>query len=781
MAERKFAIRLAVEDSDKVRAALKGMGADGAAALRQMDTAARQVGPGLKAVDTAARDVRAEFDRFATRIPFVGGALKELGPAGLAAGAGFAAVGLGLVTMNRAVRQAIEDVGKLKDAADTLQISVENLQGLRAEALTAGIDSAAIDKMLQTLALNTAKASEGFGKMKAALDKVDPALGRQLSQAGTTAEAFDVLADGVRTAATQQDKLNIAAAGFGADGAQMIRLVDQAGASMDTFREKAKAAGLVLSEDLVSDIEELGDRLDTLEAKQKVALQRAAVSLAGAVESFERFKTDAILFLPNLQEQAKGLQDQSEEYIADTIEGWKRAAEQHVVSEKSALEEIARFQGELDRRRAEAAAAASARVPRGAFGLESDALNRARFPEAETAEAKAAREKAATEAAAKAANAAREAAVLEKQAIDLRKQLGDWTGVYAAKQAELNKLVGQYGVTQDMVNAALATYRGELDGSTETTKRWADELAKTQTPVDAAITDIDDLSAAYSAGKVPLELYTALYPVLQERLASASAEMAAQTAAAAALASANAEAAGSLTDVATAQEAVRDATFEAQFAFETMDEVLRGQIDSWQDVEDIALDVMMNIARQAIYTASQVKGASLGDVFGAVIGAFGFGGSSPGAGASGGNGATGGGSVVTPRVMHTGGIAGDVGVTRMVRASAFNNAPRFHTGSDGFRANEYPAILERGEPVVSRFDAGRIVRALDSGGRGPPPKVEINLIGIEGKPEVKQTQQPNGDIRIDVMLRRAVQDTIASGGADKAMRSRFAITPASRS
>ena len=57
-------------------------------------------------------------------------------------------------------------------------------------------------------------------------------------------------------------------------------------------------------------------------------------------------------------------------------------------------------------------------------------------------------------------------------------------------------------------------------------------------------------------------------------------------------------------------------------------------------------------------------------------------------------------------VMHSGGMVGAGGSSRMVPAMAFLNAPRMHNGGwAGLRSDEVPAILQRGERVLSRREA----------------------------------------------------------------------------
>ena len=57
-------------------------------------------------------------------------------------------------------------------------------------------------------------------------------------------------------------------------------------------------------------------------------------------------------------------------------------------------------------------------------------------------------------------------------------------------------------------------------------------------------------------------------------------------------------------------------------------------------------------------------------------------------------------------ILHAGGVVGAAGPSRMVPAMAFAAAPRMHSGGmAGLRHDEVPAILQRGERVLSRREA----------------------------------------------------------------------------
>ncbi len=70
------------------------------------------------------------------------------------------------------------------------------------------------------------------------------------------------------------------------------------------------------------------------------------------------------------------------------------------------------------------------------------------------------------------------------------------------------------------------------------------------------------------------------------------------------------------------------------------------------------------------------------------------------------SGALGGAGGIFANVLHAGGMVGSPGPGRMVPTLAFAGAPRMHSGGwAGLRPDEVPAILQRGERVLSRREA----------------------------------------------------------------------------
>lgn len=135
----------------------------------------------------------------------------------------------------------------------------------------------------------------------------------------------------------------------------------------------------------------------------------------------------------------------------------------------------------------------------------------------------------------------------------------------------------------------------------------------------------------------------------------------------------------------------------AESAFRTF--VTTGRLDFKSLVSSILADLAVIAARRFI----------LGPIANALSGALG---------------GLGGGGGIFAGILHQGGIVGGPAPMRMVPAMAFATAPRMHEGGwAGLRPDEVPAILQRGERVLSRREAA----AYGAGAAGGDAPAVINV------------------------------------------------------
>ena len=100
-------------------------------------------------------------------------------------------------------------------------------------------------------------------------------------------------------------------------------------------------------------------------------------------------------------------------------------------------------------------------------------------------------------------------------------------------------------------------------------------------------------------------------------------------------------------------------------------------------------------------------------------------------------------------VLHAGGTVGVAGPGRMVPALAFAGAPRMHSGGwVGLKPDEVPAILQRGERVLSRREAAGY------GGRGAAPSVNVTILTRDAESFRQSRTQVAADIARAVSMGR---------------------------
>ena len=114
------------------------------------------------------------------------------------------------------------------------------------------------------------------------------------------------------------------------------------------------------------------------------------------------------------------------------------------------------------------------------------------------------------------------------------------------------------------------------------------------------------------------------------------------------------------------------------------------------------------------------------------------------------SGALGGAGGLFADILHAGGTVGSPGPGRMVPALAFAGAPRMHSGGwAGLKPDEVPAILQRGERVLSRREAAGYGQ-----GQGMAPNVSVTINARDADSFRQSRTQVAADIARAVSLGR---------------------------
>src|SRR4249920_88927 len=142
--------------------------------------------------------IESEFSSFVSRFSAaagpLGGIFSALGPVGLTVVAGIGAATLAVGFLNDKTDQFVAKQKAMKEAAETTGFTLNQLKALGQSATATGVDFDKAERGIErmTVAIDQLR-SNGTGPLYDALAKINPALIRQVTNAGSTAEAIDIL------------------------------------------------------------------------------------------------------------------------------------------------------------------------------------------------------------------------------------------------------------------------------------------------------------------------------------------------------------------------------------------------------------------------------------------------------------------------------------------------------------------------------------------------------------------------------------------------------------
>lgn len=261
MAERNLSIRLSVVDGGKVKAELSEIGEKGERSLKKIEAASTPASSGLKLLSSAANDAKYQLQVATDRLGLLGSVLGKLGPAGLIAGAGIAAVGVGITALVLPVANTADELSNL---AQKTGVSVEALSALTYVAQMSDTDLQGLVKGLQRLSVamfdTQVQGEEGSAALKAlGVSAVDAS-----GQIRSTEQVLLDLADKFADMPEGADKAALAIKLFGKEGMSLIPLLNQGRAGITALMEEAERFGLVISSQTAQAAELLNDNLDRL-------------------------------------------------------------------------------------------------------------------------------------------------------------------------------------------------------------------------------------------------------------------------------------------------------------------------------------------------------------------------------------------------------------------------------------------------------------------------------------------------------------------------------------
>ena len=209
---------------------------------------------------------------------------------GLAAGA----LGIGFL-----IKRSMDATDELAKTARAIGLSVTELQRFQYAAELGGVESAALNKAMQKLAINISDVAGGTGEAKDAFERY----GIVAKNAdGTTKSVSDVMgqaATALETMTNKTDRASFVYDLFGARGAKVINMLEGGKAAMEAMKAEADRLGLVMSGALIQGVEDANDAILRLTSYLGNVFNRVVASLApiiteatDALRNFVEMKID---------------------------------------------------------------------------------------------------------------------------------------------------------------------------------------------------------------------------------------------------------------------------------------------------------------------------------------------------------------------------------------------------------------------------------------------------------------------------------------------------------
>ena len=747
MTERNLAIRLSVLDGGKVKAELTEIGDTGEKSLKRIELAGQPASRGLMALNAAANDIKSSAVGMASSLGPVGSGLIAIGPAGIAAGVAITGI-VGVLkeafSAGSQAEQAFNKMsGVLKATGNASGLTANQIadlaEGIEKSTMATSeqvLDAASVLATFRSVSGDTFKRALGFAQDMAAVFGGDAStaakqLGKALQdpEEGITAlnrvgvtfnatqkDMIKSFMDSGQVAAAQKVILDELAHEVGGSGAaERQGLAGAAKGLSDSWDDMLKSLGR--SEGVAGPIEAvfkaLGETLDYVRDKAQPSvgtqIEETTKQLKEAQAAVARLKgpdQDVLANQPMIEAQQKRA-DELQAQLKNIMDDAKKAEDAEAAAQKKAdagrlaaehqgkldnlaeqgkklddafdkiainpAEKIARVNKELDETKAKLNAL---REKDGSTDgqVDADIAKAEKLAQAQID----AINKPISDAASKAEEENR------KVIDDLVKgvaDVGDKRKQFIDEQ--LNKL-NKYATEADKAEVVKnAGERFDKDQAADKLKKLQEEgLQVTEKTRDATATyaeQLRKLKELLDAGAISQDTYNA------------------------AVAKAGNEELKSRKDgLAGAQRAFADYKDQAEDSASAVETAFKSGMKSTEDaitdavtsggkklssLSDLAMSIVTDITRMLVQKTITAP------LFNAISGSFADGGTMAG---------------IFSSIFHDGGIVGAGAPQRHVPAHVFAGAPRYHTGGiAGLKADEVPAILQRGETVLPR-GAGRV-------------------------------------------------------------------------
>jgi len=222
---------------------------------------------GLKSVDS-------QLGETAKRVGKLAAGFAKFAAVGVAAAA---AVGVALV------RSQLQQIDVLAKTSARLNITIQDLQGLRFAAEQSGASAGTLDRALERLTRNIGEVQGGTGEAKKAFDELGLSA-LELAKLSPS-DALGKVATALQGVESNSQRVNFAYQILGRSGAQLVNMLANGEEGLNAFKQEALDLGLTLDEVDAAKVEAANDAMNRIQKVIQGGLQQATVELAPFIEA----------------------------------------------------------------------------------------------------------------------------------------------------------------------------------------------------------------------------------------------------------------------------------------------------------------------------------------------------------------------------------------------------------------------------------------------------------------------------------------------------------------
>jgi hypothetical protein len=216
------------------------------------------------------RGLRRGFHKVNKAVDSVNGRLARTGA--IAGGALAAGAGIAVVALNK-VADAADNLAKTSRRID---FPIEELQEWSFVASQSGVDTKTFGSSLGAFTKRLGEARAGSGALVTFLKRTDAALLDQVTSAGSSAEAFELVINKMRETTNASDRAALASAAFSRAGMKLANISDNSADAVARLRKEQRQNGVITMQQ-AKIMETYNDSVDSLQ-RSIFGLQANAVA-----------------------------------------------------------------------------------------------------------------------------------------------------------------------------------------------------------------------------------------------------------------------------------------------------------------------------------------------------------------------------------------------------------------------------------------------------------------------------------------------------------------------